>query len=318
MSQIFHSKMLEKLKNFKIYVLYGGDSPEREISLKTGENIYNTLKEKGLNVELIDCKSPTSLDLNLINNKSIFFIALHGGFGEDGTLQKILEEKKAYFTGCGAYSSRVAMNKLLTKQIAISNGIHTAFYLHFTFEDLSRINTIPDFLSFPFVVKPVNLGSTVGVSVCHNFTQLKEAINQIKPLDKEFLVEEFLPGEEVTVSILRNKVLPPIRLVYEGEIFDYNLKYKEKKVTYEFLEKNYKGIDAISLKLFNALKCYSYARIDFKSDGYTFYLLEVNTLPGLTSVSLFPKSAKKDGIEFDQLLLMLLEDALVRYEVIQS
>lgn len=314
MNQTSHLKMIEKLKHFKIYILYGGDSPEREISLKTGENIYQTLKEKKLNVHLIDCKSVNSFDKNLIDNKSIFFIALHGGFGEDGTLQKILEENKAYFTGSGEYASKAAMNKLTTKKIAQEYGIHTANYLHFTFNDLSKINTIPDFIGFPLVVKPVNLGSTIGINVCRNFNQLKNAINQIKPLDKEFLVEEFLSGEEVTVPVLRKEVLSPIRLCYNSDIFDYNLKYKEKKVEYQFLEKNYKNIDTISLKIFNALKCYSYARIDFKSDGNLLYLLEVNTLPGLTSVSLFPKSAKKCGIEFDQLLLMLLDDAIKRYD----
>lgn len=307
--------MIDKLGDFKIYVVYGGNSPEREISLKTGENIHKTLRDKGLNSYLLDCKSMDEFDRNLINNRSIFFLALHGGFGEDGTIQKMLEERKAYFTGCGSYSSKLAMNKLITKKIAQENGVDTADYLHFTFDDLSKINTIPNFINFPLIVKPVNLGSTIGIEMCRSFNQLRDAISKIKELDKEFLVEEFLPGEEVTVSVLRKNVLPPIRLQYEGEIFDYNLKYKDKKVEYQFLDKNYKNIDVLSLRIFDALKCYSYVRIDFRSDGNSLYLLEVNTLPGLTSVSLFPKSAKKCGIEFGQLLFTLLEDAIKRYEI---
>jgi UDP-N-acetylenolpyruvoylglucosamine reductase len=326
-SRTFKSEIpLNDLMKYRIYVLCGGDSPEREISLKTAENIYQTLQQKGFKVFLLDCPHLEDFDLGLINSNTIFFLAFHGGFGEDGRMQKILEEHKAYFTGSGAYASTVAMNKLQTKLIALNAGINTPNYLHFKFNQpikayrrstafsIDQINIVPQLMQFPLIIKPVNLGSTVGVKVCKNFNQLKDAISEIKQLDSEFLVEDFLSGEEITVAVLRNKALPPIRLKYEDDIFDYNLKYKDKKVEYEFLETNYKNINFLAEKIFKEIKCYSYARIDFRSDGNTLYLLEINTLPGLTKMSLFPKSAKKCGIEFEQLLIFLLEDALKRYE----
>lgn len=306
--------MLSKFKNYKIYVLYGGNSPEREISIKTGENIYSALKNKNLDVTLIDIKSPEELDSQLIKNNAIFFIGLHGGFGEDGTIQKLFEDKKAYFTGSGSYSSRVCMNKYLTKKIVQEAGINTPLFLHFKINDINKLNMVGDVIGFPLVIKPVNLGSSIGIKICKNFNQLKEAINFIKNYDNEFLIEQFLSGEEITVSVLRDRILPPIRLKYQGEIFDYANKYdKTKNVEYEFIDTHYKNIDALSLKIFKSLQCYSYARIDYRSDGNSLYLLEVNTLPGFTQMSLVPKSAQKCGIEFDELLFILLEDALNRY-----
>ncbi|MFN7181701.1 MAG: D-alanine--D-alanine ligase [Planctomycetota bacterium] len=307
------AQLIEKLRDYEIYILYGGTSPEREISIKTGENVYQVLKEKKLNIHLFDIKSPDDLTADFFSDNHIFFLALHGGFGEDGTLQKKLEQYKAYFTGSGQSASRIAMNKYLTKKIAESIGIKVPLYLYFSFNDLTKLNRILDFINFPLIVKPVNLGSTIGVKVCKNFNEMKDALNFIKTLDNEFLVEEFLSGEEITASVLRNKSLVPIRLKYEEEIFDYDLKYKGKKIVYEFLEKNYKSVDLIAEKVFKAIGAYSYARIDFRSDGEFLYLLEVNTLPGLTPLSLFPKSAKMCGVEFDELLLILLEDALNRY-----
>ncbi len=307
------SDLINKFKNYKIYILYGGNSPERDISLKTGENVYMTLKEKELDVYLMDCKSPDDLIEDFFKDNHIFFLALHGGFGEDGTIQKKLENFKVCFTGSGEYASRISMNKFLLKKKAESLGIKIPLSLHFKFDDFSKLNSVADLINFPLVVKPVNLGSTIGVKVCKNFNQLLEAINFIKTLDTEFLVEEFLSGEEVTVPVLRNKALLPIKLKYDGEIFDYDLKYKNKKVEYYFLEKNYKNIGYLAEKIFQEIGCYSYARIDFRSDGEFLHLLEVNTLPGLTKLSLFPKSAKRCGIEFDELLFILLEDALNRY-----
>ena len=303
------------MKKKKILILGGGISKEREISLETAKQVNNVLKKKYWTV----LSEPND---NLIKNikkfkPNIIFNALHGRFGEDGYIQSVLESLKIKYTHSGVLSSSIAMDKILSKEIFIKNKILTPKYFKFIFDSniLKKskiINKIKLKLKFPVIIKPINEGSSVDVFICSE----KNLIKNLKKLKKyrEILVEEYIGGREIQVAILGNKKLGAIELKPKRKFYDYKAKYSlsaktEHLIPVNLSSKNLNKVLDISLKAHNCLGCRGVTRSDFKFYNNKFYLLEVNTQPGMTKLSLVPEIAAYKGMNFLNLLEWILNDA---------
>lgn len=293
------------MKNKKIVVLYGGLSSEREISLKTGRAVYNTLVENGYNnVILVDVDK--NIAQTLIDLKpDICFNALHGKFGEDGTMQGLLETLGIKYTGSNVAASAVAFDKVLSKYVFIANGISTADYVVLE----SNVN-----INIPFekcVVKPSREGSTIGVSIVDNQKDFVDAVCLAFNYDSKVIVEKFISGKELTVGLVAEEVLPPIWIRPKKGFYDYESKYTKGMTEYIFetglSESELNRLKELALKSVKVLGCTSAARVDFIYDGNEFYVLEVNTCPGMTETSLLPKAARKAGLSFIELIEKMLE-----------
>ena len=302
----------------KIAVLAGGISEERDISLQSGSCVAVALKEAGLNVITADV---TPDDLDVLEDRSIdvFFIAMHGRFGEDGQLQQILEDKGLCYTGSGPQASRLAFDKWKSKEYFTKAGVPSPDAILFEPRPaiLKDIN-IEDILwriGQKYVIKPLREGSTIGISIADN---AKQAVAAAKKCAAEFgdcMIEEFVPGRELTVGVLGNSTLPIIEIRPVNGFYDYHAKYIDDRTQFLFdtidepalIEK----IEAAALDCFNVLGLRHFARIDFilSADG-TVYTLEANSIPGLTSHSLLPKAAAKAGISMSGLCVKIVEAAL--------
>ena len=301
----------------KILILSGGISKEREISLETAKQVNNTLRKKYLTL----LSEPNDkLNKNIKKFKpDIIFNALHGRFGEDGYIQSILEDQKIRYTHSGVLSSSIAMDKIISKEIFIKNKILTPKYLKFDFENnLLKKNTIIKKvklkLKFPVVIKPINEGSSVDVFICTK----KNLIKNLKKLKKykEILIEEYIGGREIQVAILGKKKLGAIELKPKRKFYDYKAKYSlnaktEHLIPVNLSKKNMNKILDIAFKAHNLLGCRGVTRSDFKFHKNKFYLLEVNTQPGMTKLSLVPEIAAYKGINFLKLLEWILNDASI-------
>ncbi len=304
-------------KKKKIIILGGGISNEREISIKSAKSVYKELKNnKYKNIQILEP------DKNLIKNlkkikPNIIFNALHGTFGEDGFIQSILENLKIKYTHSGVTSSSTAMDKLISKKIFINNKIKTPKYLVFNFELNKKkiFKKVKKFLGFPVVIKPVNEGSSVGVYIC---TKKNFLFNLIKLKKyKEILIEKYIPGREIQVAILDNKKLGAIELKPKRLFYDYKAKYNASAGTKHIIpvqvdKKNLNKVLSIALKAHKLLKCRGVTRSDFRFYKNKFYLLELNTQPGMTSLSLVPEIASYNGISFIKLIETLINDASVK------
>ncbi len=299
----------------KIAVLAGGISEERDISLQSGSCVAKALKEAGLNVIIADV-TPDNLDILEDRSIDVFFIAMHGRFGEDGQLQQILEDKGLCYTGSGPAASRLAFDKLAAKQCFIEANVATPKVVIFD------VNTKPKELenqlfrmSNKFVVKPVRQGSTIGVTMVDN---PKSALAEARKCSAKFgdcMIEEYIPGREITVGVLLGRALPIIEIKSRTGFYDYHAKYIDDRTQFLFdtiddpalTEK----IKAAAIDCFNALGLRHFARVDFilSADG-TVYALEANSIPGLTSHSLLPKAAAKAGISMSSLCVKIVEAAL--------
>ena len=303
------------MKKKKILILGGGISKEREISLETAKQVNNVLKKKYWTV----LSEPND---NLIKNikkfkPNIIFNALHGRFGEDGYIQSVLESLKIKYTHSGVLSSSIAMDKIISKEIFIKNKILTPKYFKFIFDSniLKKdkiINKIKLKLKFPVIIKPINEGSSVDVFICTE----KNLISNLKKLKKykEILVEEYIGGREIQVAILGKKKLGAIELKPKRKFYDYKAKYNlsaktEHLIPVNLSPKNMNKVLNISLKAHNCLGCRGVTRSDFKFHNNKFYLLEVNTQPGMTKLSLVPEIAAYKGMNFLNLLEWILNDA---------
>ena len=338
----------------KILVLMGGDSPERDVSLVSGKAIAEGLKQAGHQVLAIDtadswralpaqprslsyhikaeppqikelsrldsAKALKSFESSELRDVEVIFIALHGGKGEDGTIQALLDLTGKPYTGSGVLASALAMNKHMSKKIFQNEGILTPRWIFWDGQNQDKVHKISLVVSeigYPLVVKPNNQGSTVGVSVIDKPNQLNKAIEIAKAFSPQIMVEEFIPGREITVAILDNKPLPVVEIVPEHGIYDYECKYTTGKSKYicpaELTPEQTEEVQQAGLKAFQALGCEGYARVDFRMnpDG-NFYCLEVNTLPGMTEHSLVPKAAKAAGISFSELVERIVQLALKR------
>ena len=303
----------------KILILGGGISKERLISLETARAVYKELIKK--NYKVIICEPDGNLTNKIKSFKpNIVFNALHGQFGEDGYIQTVLESQKVKYTHSGVLASSIAMDKEISKKIFIKKKILTPKYIKFNFKKNNKIDKklifmIQKKLKFPVVVKPINEGSSVNVYICSkkNFIQnLKKLV-----LYKEILIEEFIPGREIQVAILGNRKLGAIELKPKRKFYDYEAKYNVKAKTkhiipVEMSKKNLEKVLNIALKAHNSIGCKGVTRSDFKFYKNRFFLLETNTQPGMTKLSLVPEIAAYAGMSFINLIEWILKDASTR------
>ena len=303
------------MKN-KILILAGGYSKEREISLLTGKSVKKELDKQGKYFsKIFDPKG------NLINQirkfkPNVVFNALHGRYGEDGYIQSILESEKVKYTHSGVLSSSIAIDKEISKKIFIKNKILTPKHIKYIFKNNLNKNRllkkIEKKLGFPVVIKPINEGSSVNVYIC-NIKNLIKKLNKLEHY-KEILIEKYIPGREIQSAILGNKKLGAIELIPKRKFYDYEAKYNPKAKTQHIIpvnlsDKNYKKLMNISLKAHKILGCKGVTRSDFRFYKNKFYLLEVNTQPGMTNLSLVPEIAKFYKISFIRLIEWLIKDA---------
>jgi D-alanine-D-alanine ligase len=310
---------LFRKKKLRIGVLLGGFSSEREISLRSGNAVANALISLGHPVKVIDVRSPSINPEILRDNIDFVFIALHGKFGEDGTLQGVLEKTGIPYAGSDAKASKNCFDKSLAKKIFQRYKISTAPYLKVQ-GSRCKVQGL-DAFSYPVVVKPCNEGSSVGVSIANNDKELKIALKEASKYDSNILIEQYIKGREITVGILGNRVLPLIEIKPVKEFFTFKAKYQDKKTEYivnpRLQEKVVKLIQKHALRAYRAAGCSGFARVDtIYSDKIGPVVLEINTIPGMTERSLLPKSARAVGIEFPQLCEKIIELSLKRYKTV--
>ena len=299
----------------RILVLCGGISKERLISLDTGKQVANELKKNKYSV--ITCEPDHTLLKNIkLFKPDIIFNALHGQFGEDGYIQTILETQKIPYTHSGVIASSIAMDKEISKKIFIKNKILTPKYIKFDYKknNTNIIKIIEKKLKFPVVIKPINEGSSVHVYICNK----KNIIKNLKILSmyNQVLIEEFIAGREIQVAIMGTKILGAIELKPKRKFYDYEAKYNSNAKTEHIIpvslsKKDLKKIRTITRKAHQLIGCKGVTRSDFKFYKGKFYLLEINTQPGMTKLSLVPEIAKYTGISFIKLIEWILKDASI-------
>lgn len=307
----------------KIGVLMGGKSAEREISLRTGEAVYNALKLKEYPCVKID------VDDNIVGRIKeekieLAFLALHGKYGEDGTIQGLLEVINIPYTGSGVLSSAMAMDKITTKKILLHEGLPVPKYILVSKEETGSGGKLPEFaqitgvLSLPLVVKPAAHGSSIGVTFVHQEQDLTPALELAFQYDSVALLEEFIEGTEITASILGNShpvVLPLIEIAFDNVFYDYNTKYTAGMSNHiippRLPEEQQDLAKKLAVRAFKAFGCRGLARVDLIVDhSGNPYILELNTIPGLTATSLCPDAARAAGMEFPELVEKMIKLAL--------
>ena len=297
----------------KILIISGGISKERIISLDTKKQVAKELIKNNYIVKITE---PNFQLLESVKSfkPNIIFNALHGQFGEDGYIQSILETTGIPYTHSGVISSALAMDKELSKKIFIKNNILTPKYILYSFDKTKKnlLKVIENKLKFPVVVKPINEGSSVNVFICTKSNLIKK----IKLLEnyKKIIIEKFIPGREIQAAIIGSKKLGAIELKPKRQFYDYQAKYNSKARTQHIIpvdlsKNNYNRIMNIAKKAHTLIGCRGVTRSDFKFFKGKFYLLEINTQPGMTSLSLVPEIAKYYGINFIKLLELILKDA---------
>jgi len=309
-----------KNKKFKnVLVVLGGTSGERTISLESGKACIKALKKKGYKVSSFD---PKIKNFNLIDKKKIdvIFNALHGRDGEDGIAQSYFEYLKIPYTHSGVISSFNAMNKLISKEMFIKNNIKTPKFVPIKKTEY-KTKTIQKIINskkinFPVVLKPINEGSSLGVEICKNKEKLIKSSHYLFKKYDELIFEEYIGGQEVQVAVINNDPLGAIELIPKRLFYDYKAKYTKKAKTKHVMparlsKKKYNEVLKIAKKTHTVLKCRGVTRSDFKFFNNIFYLLEINTQPGMTSLSLVPEIAKFKGLTFENLIEKILLDASV-------
>jgi D-alanine-D-alanine ligase len=330
-------------KKIKIALILGGTSPERKVSKSTGLSIYKALATLGYDTVLVDPaygeNQPENveaffaekdfaeisnenyvkaLNMKLFDSVDLAFLALHGRWGEDGTVQSLLELKGISYTGSKVLSSAITMDKTMSKILFQHYDIRTPKWVTVnckSYNLFSLQNEIKTEVKFPCVIKPNDQGSTVGLTICDNESSVDEAVKLALQFSDKALIEEYIKGRELTVAILDDDVFPVLEIKPKHGIYDYECKYtpgmSEYEVPAKISEELSDKLRKTSLAAFNALCCEGYARVDFllNEDGVD-YCLEVNTLPGMTSTSLVPKMAKSAGISFEELIDRIIKTSL--------
>ena len=297
----------------RILVISGGISKERIISLDTGKQVAKELTKNGYNVKISE-PDYRLFDVIKLFKPNIIFNALHGQFGEDGYIQTILETTGIPYTHSGIISSSLAMDKVLSKKIFIKNRILTPKYFSYYFDKSNKdlIELINQRLKFPVVIKPINEGSSVNVFICSKNDVLKK-IKLLKDY-KKIMIEQFIPGREIQAAIIGSKKLGAIELQPKRKFYDYQAKYNLKAKTkhiipVEVSKKDFDKLMDLAFKAHKLMGCRGVTRSDFKFYKGRFYLLEINTQPGMTSLSLVPEIAAFHGISFIKLIRLILKDA---------
>jgi D-alanine-D-alanine ligase len=312
--------LAENAKGLKIAVLCGGIGDEREISLQSGSNVYEALRQGGFETVLADFRPD---DIGILDDKSIdvFFIAMHGRFGEDGELQQILEDKSLCYTGSAPEACRLAFDKMESKKLFNDCGIRTPAAI--TIDQYTNIEIFETELgqfAHSFVIKPLRQGSSVGVSIVDT---ARDAVIAAEKTVEEFgacMIEEFIPGREVTQGIVCGRALPIIEIRPAEKFYNYNAKYLDEKTQFLFdtIEDNNlkEEIRSTAMKCFEVLGMRDFARVDFiLGDDEQLYALEVNTIPGLTAHSLVPMAAAKANISMSELCTQIINSAMENKKV---
>ena len=296
----------------RVAVLMGGRSAEREISLKSGHAVLDALLKKGVDAHKVDVGNDVSSQLQT-GDFDRAFIILHGRGGEDGEIQGVLQSLDLPYTGSDLTGAVLSMNKMLSKQIWLHEGLSTA-----DFEQVTKKNNSKDVinkLGLPLIVKPVNEGSSIGMTKVNSADELAKAIQIATKFDAEVIAESWITGREYTVAILDMVALPVIELRTPHEFYDFEAKYQSNTTEYlcpcDLNEKESEECQQLALQAFNSLRMSGWGRIDFMRDNEgQFYLLEANSIPGMTDHSLVPMSAKEAGIDFDTLVLEILATSM--------
>ena len=319
----------------KIALILGGTSPEKEVSKSSASSIFAALNNLGYKTILINpaygSNQPKdekefflnkddekisnrnyveAINLKLFDDIDLAFIGLHGKYGEDGTIQSLLELRGIKYTGSKILASSISMDKEMSKILFKHYNINTPKWFTVgknNFGSEAIIKTINSEFGFPCVIKPNDQGSTVGLTICKTEEEVTKAINLAHQFSDKAIVEEYIPGREITVAIIKDKALPVLEIKPKHGIYDYECKYtsgmSEYIVPADIPKEVEQRLQSQALLAFNSLGCEVYSRIDFRlNDKFEIYCLEVNTLPGMTSTSLVPKMAKAVGISFEQLI----------------
>ncbi len=303
----------------RLMVIRGGDSPEREVSLCTGAAVAKGLRELGHEVIECDIDALASGALQKAA-PDLVFNALHGGKGENGIIQGAFEVMGILYTGSGVCASAMAMNKIVSKRLFQAAGLETPKWYALTKFQYKRI---ADFCSnsefWPVVVKPAGLGSTIGISIAEDERALEAALEQAFELDEAVLLEQYVGGREVTVALLDGtppEALPAVEVVPNKGFYDYQAKYTKGATKYivpaELSEDTKRALAQAAIKAFEVIGCRDIARADFIISKDRIWLLEINTLPGMTETSLLPKAAAAAGISFNELLERIVDSAMLR------
>lgn len=297
----------------KIAVVMGGISSEREISLKSGAGVFESLDREKYEPIKVVIDEKTDIITKIPDDVDFAFLALHGKFGEDGCVQSVLETRDIPYSGCGPLSSAMCMDKNISKKICKASGIPTADWI--TVKSIEEIDydRIEE-MGYPVFVKPNSGGSSVATFMIKEKSGIEDAVRQGLEVDTEVMIEQYLPGEECTSFILDGEVFPTVSIKSEQEFFDFEAKYSSDNGAVEevvYLEESLQNkLNEYSKMCWNAFNCRAYVRVDFIiSDGVP-YVLELNTLPGLTATSLIPRSAAARGISYSQLLDRLIACSL--------
>ena len=303
----------------KILILAGGYSNERPISLKTAKSVYSELiKDKKFKIKIIEPDGDLIRNIRKFKPHTVLNL-LHGRYGEDGYIQAILESEKVKYTHSGVLSSSLAIDKELSKKLFIKQNILTPNYFKYSykfgFKGKKILSIIKKKLGFPVVIKPLNEGSSVNVFIS-NASNIIKNLNKLRAYG-EVLIEKYIPGREIQVGILSEKILGAIELKPKRKFYDYEAKYNPKSKTAHIIpidiaQKKYNEVTNIALKAHKILKCRGVSRSDFRFYKNKFYLLEINTQPGMTSLSLIPEIAKFNNITFKNLIKKILKDASIK------
>ena len=295
----------------KVSVLMGGTSAERDVSLNTGNAVTNACLELGHETIPVEFNGDYSSIFNDLKHSDIVFNALHGTVGEDGTIQSWLGENNIGYTGSGSYSSRLCMNKNESKKVVRKNNYLTPSWSTIHNNDAKITDEIIELIDFPCIVKPNAQGSTFGLSIVNDESELVEGIKLAGKYDGTILIEEYIIGREMTVGILGNEALPIVEIIPDHQLYDYECKYSPGMSQYlcpASIDPNKeKQIKEDSENIFKLLGCSGYGRLDYLLDesGRHFFL-ELNTLPGMTSTSLLPIAAEKSGRSFTELVEIII------------
>tara|TARA_B100001250_G_scaffold107612_1_gene90767 strand:- start:155 stop:1069 length:915 start_codon:yes stop_codon:yes gene_type:complete len=303
----------------KIAILYGGFSAEHKVSIQTGIAVAEAIKGSH-DLDMINMNAEIYSSPHLLYGFDLVFNALHGGDGENGNIQSFMDSHHIHYTGSGSKACKIAMDKNITKLIANSIEVSTPGWIMLNRSLRNNLelhdNNSPKF-SYPYVVKPVSEGSTFGLSIVRKESELFDAITLASEYSENIMIEEYIPGRELTVGVLGNKALPVVEIFPSHDLYDYDCKYSDGLCKYSVPAKISDGVERAiktdAIKIYKAIGCRHYARVDFRlNEAGQHYMLEINALPGMTASSLLPKAAKSAGLGFDNLIDAIISLASLR------